>query len=136
MTILAIVPGSFAPVVLYDDWVAHLAEHGVRSVVIGLPSVGRSEGKPSKTMTDDVNEITKVVSGLLDSGEDVVLLTHSYGGIPGTQSLETLSQKARQAVGKSGVKKIIYMTSVVLPVGTSNLDAFGSNFPDSIKIEV
>lgn len=136
MTILAIVPGSFAPVALYDDWVAHLSKHGVRSVVVDLPSVGYPEGKPAQTMTDDANEITRVVEGLLDNGEDVVILTHSYGGIPGTQSLETLSHKARQAVGKSGVKKIIYMTSVILPVGTSNFEAFGSTLPDSIKVEV
>lgn len=136
MAVLVIVPASFAPVAMYDEWVAHLAEHGVRAVVVDLPSVGPREGLPPQTMTDDANEISKVAGELLDSGEDVVLLTHSYGGIPGTQSLEKVSHKARQAVGKSGVKTIVYMTSVVVPVGVSTFEAFQSNLPDGVTLEV
>lgn len=133
--ILVIVPGSFAPASLYNDWVANLKDHGVRTIVISLPSVGRQADRPAQTMTDDVNEIIQIVGGLLDDGEDVVLLTHSYGGVPGTQSLEILSNKARQAGGKKGVSKIIYMTSVILPVGTSNLEAFGGSLPDFVSVD-
>lgn len=135
MTVLVIVPGSFAPTVLYDDWIADLAKNDVRAVIVDLPSVGPREG-PARTMTDDTNEITRVVEGLLDQGDEVVLLTHSYGGIPASQSLETLSHKARQKQGKKGVEKIIYMTSVILPVGTSNFEAFGPSLKAVVTIDV
>lgn len=67
----------------------------------------------------------------------MVLVAHSYGGIPTTQSLETLSQKARSAQGKSGgVRKIVYLTAVVLQVGTSNFELFGGIMPDFVSVTV
>ncbi|KAM5345129.1 hypothetical protein ACJ41O_010991 [Fusarium nematophilum] len=112
MAVVVIVPGSFAPAKHYSVLTNSLAENGVESVVIDTPSVGRREGLPPQTMSDDVNEIVRAASKLLDEGKDVILMTHSYGGIPGTQSLEKLSRKARSAAGQSGgVDKIIYLTS-------------------------
>ncbi|VUC35581.1 unnamed protein product [Clonostachys rosea] len=133
MTTIVIVPGSFSGPHLYDSFVQDLDKNGVRAVVVKLASVGRKE--TPGTMSDDVDAISEVVTGLLDAGQEVVLLTHSYGGIPGTQSLEKLSDKARQANGKSGIKKVIYMTSVILPVGTSNMDASGAAIPEWMTFE-
>ena len=134
---LVIVPGSFGPAKLYDLFVESLTRQGIPSEVVELPSVGRKQGVPPKNMSDDANEIIKVASKLLDEGKEVAIMTHSYGAIPGTQSLKGLSTKARQAEGlKGGVDKIIYLASVVVEVGVSNLDLFGDNLPDSIKIEV
>ncbi|PNP73414.1 hypothetical protein FNYG_13241 [Fusarium nygamai] len=134
MATLVIIPGSFASAASYKSFTDALNRNGVDSEVIDTPSVGRRKGGP-KTMSDDAAEITRVASTLLNRGKEVVLMTHSYGGIPGTQSLEKLSKKAREAQGKAGgVEKIIYLTSVVLPVGTSNLETFGSNAPDSLTI--
>jgi len=134
---LVIVPGSFAPAHLYDGFVESLNRQNVKATVISAPSVGRKEGRPPATMSDDAEEITNVVSKLLDEGKRVVLMTHSYGGIPGTESLKNISRKAREAQGKEGgVDKIIYLTSVVLQPGTSNLDAFGGAFPPFLTMEV
>lgn len=137
MATLVLVPGSFAPADIYSDFVEVLTKNGVETIVIDTPSVGRREGKGPATMTDDVNAISKVVSPLLDQGKEVVLVAHSYGGIPTTQSLETLSQKARSAQGKSGgVRKIVYLTAVVLQVGTSNFELFGGIMPDFVSVTV
>jgi surfactin synthase thioesterase subunit len=134
---LVIVPGSFAPTKMYDEFVESLKSHDIKTIVINTPSVGRKEGRPPATMSDDAQEISNVVSKLLDEGEQVVLMTHSYGGIPGTESLKTISRKARESEGKEGgVDKIVYLTSVVLQPGTSNFDAFGGNLPDSLTVEV
>lgn len=137
MATIAIVPGSFSPAHCYTTLTDRLTQHGVQSVVIDLPSVGRRDGKPPGTMTDDVNEISRVVSALADDGKEVILMTHSYGGIPGTQSLENLSHKARSSEGKpGGIKQVVYLTSVLVQVGVSNFDLFGDNFPDSVTIKV
>ena len=134
-TILVIVPGSFAPANLYDGFVESLNRQNVKAVVISTPSVGRKE--VPATMSDDVEEVTNVVSKLLDEGKQVVLMTHSYGGIPGTESLKNISRKARESRGKDGgVERIIYLTSVVLQPGTSNFDAFSAGFPDFLTVEV
>lgn len=134
MTTVVIVPGSFSIPSLYDSFVQDLEKNGVRAVVVKLASVGRKE--TPGTLSDDVDSISEVVTPLLDAGQEVVLLTHSYGGVPGSQSLEKLSDKARQANGGKGIKKIIYMASVILPVGTSNMDATRASIPDWMTFEV
>lgn len=134
MTTVVIVPGSFSGPGLYDSFVQDLEKNGVRAVVVKLASVGRKE--TPGTLSDDVDAISEVVTGLLDAGQEVILLTHSYGGVPGTQSLEKLSDKARRANGGRGVKKIIYMASVILPVGTSNMDATRASIPEWMTFEV
>jgi surfactin synthase thioesterase subunit len=96
MATLVIIPGSFASTTSYKTFTDSLSRNVVESEVIDTPSVGRREGGP-KTMSDDAAEITRVASTLLNRGKEVVLMTHSYGGIPGTQSLEKLSRKAREA---------------------------------------
>jgi hypothetical protein len=40
--------------------------------------------------------------GCLSGGRDIVLIRHSYSGVPVTQSLEGLSTKERQKQGKAG----------------------------------
>ena len=46
-------------------------------------------------MTDDTNAISKVVLELLDAEKDVVLMSHSCGGILAMQSLEKVPTKVR-----------------------------------------
>ncbi|KAM5384661.1 hypothetical protein ACJZ2D_001406 [Fusarium nematophilum] len=100
-----------------------------------LPSVGRHEGGPA-SMTNDTTEVVRVVSALLDQGKKVILLTHSYGGFLGTQSLERVSRKAREAEGRpGGVKKMIYLAAVIVQVGTSSLEAVGSDVPDFFTLD-
>jgi len=135
MATVVIIPGSFATPTLYEPLTQSLARDGVQSQIVDLPSVGRREGKEPATMTDDVNEISSVVEKLLDEDKDVVLLAHSYGGVPATQCLEKLSQKARQAEGKkSGVSKIVYLAGVALPVGGSVMSLLQP--PEFLIIEV
>lgn len=136
MATVVIVPGSFFPASGYDNQVASLAAAGITAKVVSLPSVGpRAEG--AATMTDDVNEIVRVVEPLLDAGTEVVLLTHSYGGIPGTQSMQHISKKSREAAGKAGgVETIIYLTSLILPVGSSNTDVMGKEIGERTVIKV
>lgn len=120
MVTVVIIPGSFAPPSLYKPLAQSLARDGIQSNIVDLPSVGRREGKEPATMTEDAEEIVSVVERLLDEDKEVILLAHSYGGVPATQSLDKLSRKNRQARGKEGgVLKIIYLAGVALPVGGS-----------------
>ena len=135
MAVVVIIPGSFASPTLYEPLTQSLSRDGIESRIVDLPSVGRKEGKEPATMTDDVNEISSVVEKLLEDDNDVVLLAHSYGGVPATQCLEKLSRKARQAEGKKGgVSKIVYLAGVALPVGGSVMSLLHP--PEFLIIEV
>lgn len=120
MTTVVIVPGSFCPPALYDNLVAETKSRGQDAVVVSLPSVGHTR-KPPPNLSDDAAAIVAVAEPLIEAGRRVVIICHSYGGIPTTQSMEKLSKKARQSTGKAGgVEDVIYLTSVIIAVGTSN----------------
>lgn len=131
--VLVIVPGSFAPVSFYFDFVDYLKENGIDARVVDTPSVGRRDPQPAATMSDDVKEVESVVMGVFDEGRDVVIMAHSYGGVPTTQSMKTLSRKNRQ--GRS-IERVIYLTAVILPVDVDNMTLSGGTLPDWVKIDV
>ena len=134
---VVIIPGSFAPAKLYRGFAQSLERHGIDSHIVDVPSVGRQGILPQQSMSDDVDEIIRVVSKLLGQGKEVVFMAHSYGGIPTTQSLSKLSRKAQEAQGKQGgISRVIYLASVLLQTGVSNLDGFESNLPDYLTIKV
>lgn len=131
--VLVIVPGSFAPATLYDDFAKLLTQNGLDVRVVSTPSVGRRDPKPAGTMSDDAAEIERVVTGIFDEGKDAVIMAHSYGGVPTTQSMQTLSRKNRQG---RAIEKVIYLTAVVLPVGTDNMTLSGGKLPDWVQFDV
>jgi alpha-beta hydrolase superfamily lysophospholipase len=134
MATVVIIPGSFAPPSLYEPLSQSFARDGIQSLIVDLPSVGRKDGKNPATMSDDVDEIVSVVEKSLIEDKEVILLAHSYGGVPSTQSLEKLSQKARQSEGKKGgVTKIVYIAGVALPVGGSVMSLLTA--PEFLVIE-
>jgi hypothetical protein len=71
-------------------------------------------------MYDDAAFIAKEAERLADEGKDVILVGHSYGGVPVTQSAKGLGTKERQKQGKTGgIVNLAYITSLVPAVGTS-----------------
>lgn len=69
-----------------------------------------------KTCQDDTKVIRDAMRPFLESGEDIVLVCHSYGGIPGTDAVEGNTVQERAAKGlKGGVKSVVYIASSALP---------------------
>ncbi|OTB00939.1 hypothetical protein M426DRAFT_225372 [Hypoxylon sp. CI-4A] len=64
---------------------------------VGIP--GPREGN-APTMYDNAAFVITHVKSLADVGKGVTLLTHSYGGIHGTQSVQGLSKKVRVIVSR------------------------------------
>ena len=117
---VVIIPGAFTVPEAYDLVVQGVTARGLDIKAIHLPSVGTPgprEGA-APTMYDDAAFIATHVRSLADAGNDVILITHSYGGTPGTESVRGLSKKEREAQGlKGGIVRIAYMTSLVPNVG-------------------
>lgn len=118
---ILIVPGSFALPEFYDEVVTPMAAKGYAIKAIHLPSVGLKtgprEGEPP-TMYDDAAFIAKEVTKLADEGKDVVLIAHSYGGAPTTESTKGLGKAERQKAGKKGgIVRLAYLTALVPDVG-------------------
>lgn len=63
-------------------------------------------------------KIAKEVEKLADEGKNIVLVPHSYGGVPTTESTKGLSRAERQAQGKpGGIVRLAYMTCLVPAMG-------------------
>lgn len=94
--------------------------------------VGRRDPLPSATMSDDASAISVVTKQLAADGKKVLLVAHSYRGVPATQSLE--QQKSARGV-TSGIQKLAYLSALVPQVGQSTADWVG-RLPEYLTVEV
>ncbi|KAJ3481206.1 hypothetical protein NLG97_g7882 [Lecanicillium saksenae] len=105
---------------LYDDVISHLKRSPYAALALHLPSVGYKTEVPG-TMQADAAFIASEVQKYADQGKDVVLVAHSYGGLPATESTKGLAKAERQKQGKSsGLVRLSYMSPMVLPVEESD----------------
>ena len=105
-------------------------------VTVSLATVGRDN--PGATYLDDVAAIHKVILPILDEGKDVIIIAHSWGGIPGVASVEGHSIAERAAKGtKGGIKAIMLIASgVILKRGATLAETNGYNSVDYMEMEV
>lgn len=91
-----------------------------------------------KTHLDDVSIIHKTISPALDAGEEMIIVCHSYGGIPASAALESFQIGERRAHGlPGGIIHIVYLAAVALPAkGMSLLAALGGQWPEFMDVKV
>lgn len=79
---------------------------------------------------DDIAAVRSAVFGRLESGQNVVVVSHSYGSIPGTAALSNLSLQARKTEGHlTGVVGVVIISGFLLPTGTTMLAVMGGHLP-------
>lgn len=85
---------------------------------ITLLSVG---GPTSTTVADDAAYIQKrYLDDLVSQGKKVVVVMHSYGGIPGTESVKGRTRRDIAAQGKKGgVVALVYMAAFLISASQS-----------------
>ncbi|KAK8119369.1 uncharacterized protein PG998_003995 [Apiospora kogelbergensis] len=131
---IVLIPGASALPKFYQNIVDAVTKHGIPIQALHLPSAGLETGArpgPPPTLQDDAAFIAEHVAKLADAGKDVVILTHSYGGAPATESVKGLSKTCRQKQGlEGGVVRIAYMTSLVPKLGASAYSALAAMSPE------
>ncbi|KAF2674580.1 alpha/beta-hydrolase [Microthyrium microscopicum] len=134
---IVIIAGSFTPASFYDPVVDKLKSAGYPIVdVIVFPSIGRRDSEPPATMYDDANFIRARVEKLADEGHDMVLVPHSYGGIPASESMKGLAKSQRETQGKrGGVVKMLYVAAIVPAVGELSSSIMGDKTADYMQVE-
>lgn len=120
------VPGAWHFPAGFDAVRELLKPLGYPTEAVALPSIGAEP--PTKTLADDTAHTRAAIEKLADAGKQVVVVTHSYGGVVGSCAVEDLGFASRKAAGKQGgVINFVYLSAFALPKGVSLLDALGGN---------
>lgn len=134
---LVFIPGSFGESQLYDPVLDPLRAKGYKIHALDPPAYPKNyaKGKPAPNMYDDANFVHDFLVDLADKGESIVLVGHSYGGLPVSQSTQGVTKAEREAAGKKGgVVRLGFITALVTKVGESLLDGL-SGGPNTITVD-
>ena len=78
------------------------------------------------TLTDDVAQMHGIFTPLFAKDKDVVLVIHSYAGMPGSAAIKGLSKAERASNGLlGGIIGVVYVTAFIPAEGVSLLDIIG-----------
>lgn len=129
------VPGSYNLISEYIPIIDAVAVVGYEVIPISLPTIGprsrQGRDSPAPSMYEDAAAIATEIEKLADQGKDVILVGHSYAGIPISQSTKGLDKSARKADGKrGGVAHLAYIASLLPGLGGSAASLL-SRFPDT-----
>ena len=125
--VFVFVPGAWHAPDVFSPVMEQLDAAGYNSVGVTLPSVGAEA--PLKDFEPDVEAVRTALSKVLDSGDDVVLVMHSYGSIPACEATKGMS-------GKGKIRRLVFCCAFVLPEGSSLLDALGGQPGTWIIVDV
>lgn len=137
---IVLIPGSFLHSSHYTPTIQPLHDAGVSIHILDPPCYHSKKPGDLPTMYDDASFISSFVEKLADQGEEVVLVSHSYGGTPTTEGLKGLSVAERRKQGrKGGVVRLAYITAVVPKVGGGLADTMVGGVqvplePDAVSV--
>lgn len=118
LPVLVFVPGAWHTPACFHKVIERLERLGYKCLSITLAAVGRNP--PITSLDEDVSAIRTVVTNEVDAGNDVVMVMHSYGGVPANNSLKGLSKAERSKEGKNGgVIKLAMIAAFLIPEGAS-----------------
>jgi pimeloyl-ACP methyl ester carboxylesterase len=128
------VPGAWHTPEGYENVFKALEPHGYPTIGLPLPSVGASPALLS--FDEDVEAIRDCLRKLIEEDEkEVVLVVHSYSGMPGTEAPVSLGKKEREAKGlKGGVTRLVYIMAFA-PLEGFTPTAGGRKYPDWMRLD-
>lgn len=133
---IVMVPGSWHKPSIYSGVVASLSTHKYPTICLPLPSAGAVP--PHEDFTNDVAIIRDCLTDLVSKDKEVVLVVHSYSGLPGGEAPRGLGKKEREARGlKGGVIRYVVINGLATPPGFQPI-ARGdySRMPEWMKLDL
>ena len=120
----------------YEPLTKVLSSHGFPSIALRLPTLGASP--PDKDLYDDIDYISAQLEELVEQGgKEVIVIVHSYGGIPGSSAARPFVKEERTQQGKKGgVIGVLYISSWATPAGKTVMEAAEGMNLDWVIIDV
>lgn len=111
-----LVPGNFLPPSYYASTAQLLESHGFQTRLVTLPSTGSES--PLTSNEPDILAVRQVLEELSVSGKDIIVVAHSYGGIPTCEAVRGLGTQERRKLGQSGgVARLVLVAAWLLQEG-------------------
>jgi hypothetical protein len=131
--VFVIIPGAWHLPESFDPVTKLLAEKGYESR--GVTYVSTFD-QSVQSFDPDVEATRKIVQELVDSGRNVVLVMHSYGGAVGSEVLKYFVDDNEGKGGKGRIIRMVWVCAFVLPEGSSLMDGLGGNDLPWFEVEV
>jgi pimeloyl-ACP methyl ester carboxylesterase len=117
------IPGSYSPALFYYDVVQGLKQDGYDAVVYDIPSASGAPPLPPAGLTEDAVFFREKLGDLVEKGQDVVVVGHSYGGMVLRETIKGFGKPQRAANGKDGgVVRVIYVAAMLAGQGQSGME--------------
>lgn len=132
---ILLIPGAWLQPSTYDSFIAHLQHLSFPTACASYPSLDPSHPATADAATDSETVLQQSLLPLIENeGKDVVIVMHSYGGVPGSSAARGLSKVQRSRKGKQGgVVGLVFISGFVLPGGASVADGQGGQLPAWVK---
>ncbi|KAJ3571537.1 hypothetical protein NPX13_g5339 [Xylaria arbuscula] len=126
--------GSWHKPYMYDPLRKALAERGFTLITPVLPTMGNDA--TGIAWEADVQVILDEAKALFAKGREVILIGHSYGGVPASVSTRGNGVAERKAAGLSGgFRHIIFLSSFAIPAtGLTLISLIGGAFPEWVDV--
>lgn len=116
---IVFVPGAWHLPSCFDLVEKYLRSAGYDYIGVRTPSV-RKEPPFPKDMSDDVQAVPTALNTAIADEKDIIVVMHSYGGIPGSAACKGMSKEDRIKEGKKGgVSQLILIAAFVVEEGTN-----------------
>ena len=128
-TTIVFVPGMWHQASTFDA-VRALIPKKYDTISETLPCVA-ADDYSKVGLLDDIEFVRqKLLMPSINRGNDVVVVMHSFGGLPGSAAVEGLLKDERQKQGQAGgVIGLIYMTALMVPEGKNNANFWEEMVP-------
>lgn len=128
---IVIAHGSFSQAPLFDTFTSALKDVGFHRVIVPqLPSAGFSP--PENPFERDVTTLQNATAKQLET-HDVLLVAHSYGGLPGCEAIAEFPSTSPLA---GRIRGIVLVAAVLADVGMSSLTCGNGEVIDWYRDEV
>lgn len=111
-----LVPGMWHRPGCFHKLKNHLSKGGFPSVAIDMPSSRIGSNASIVSREPDIEAIASTIRAIIDRGEDVVVVMHSFGGISGSEAagrvLEEEALKGREEGEEGGrILRLVYVAA-------------------------
>ncbi|RDW67521.1 hypothetical protein BP6252_08917 [Coleophoma cylindrospora] len=127
--IFLLVPGAWHKPPTFSKLRRFLSDNEYESLSVALPSTG---GVPAtKTTEEDVEVIKNIIEDTVSTGRDIILVCHSYGGIPTSEACKYFTDAKE---GRGRIRGMLFLCAFAFPPGT-NLAVNDAELSPGTRIE-